>query len=48
MSLSELREIATKASLNLSNQDAIKVLAFIMGLQVGRELRLSEDAAPDK
>ena len=38
----ELRAVAIQASLNLSKQDAWKVLAFITGLQAGKELQVDD------
>ena len=39
----KLRSAAIQESLGLSNQDALKVLAFISGLQAGEALRSSEE-----
>ena len=39
----ELRAAAIQESLNLSKQDAMKVLVFIAGLQAGKELQAAEE-----
>ncbi|MCI8827393.1 MAG: hypothetical protein HFE98_00905 [Ruminiclostridium sp.] len=39
-----LRVVAIQESLNLSNQDAMKVLIFITGLQAGKELQVADEA----
>ena len=40
----ELRAAAIQESLNLSKQDAWKVLVFITGLQAGKELQVDGEA----
>ena len=40
----ELRAAAIQKSLNLSKQDALKVLVFIAGLQAGKELQTADEA----
>lgn len=40
----ELRAVAIQESLNLSKQDALKVLVFITGLQAGKELQVDGEA----
>ena len=39
-----LRAAAIQESLNLSKQDALKVLVFIAGLQAGKELQAADGA----
>lgn len=39
----ELQEIAIQKSLELSKQDALKVLVFITGMQAEKELQSVED-----
>lgn len=44
----ELRAIAIQESLDLSAQDAMKVLVFIAGLQAGKELQVGDKADHQK
>lgn len=44
MSEQALRAAAIQESLNLSTQDALKVLVFITGLQAGKELQADDKA----
>ena len=39
-----LRAAAIQESLNLSKQDALRVLVFIAGLQAGKDLRVDDEA----
>ena len=44
----ELRALAIQETLELSAQDAMKVLVFIAGLQAGKELQVGDKADHQK
>lgn len=47
MSESTLQAMAIQKSLELTEQEALKVLVFIAGMEAGRELQFSEKAAKE-
>lgn len=47
MSKPTLQAVAIQKSLELTEQEALKVLIFIAGIEAGRELQFSEKAAKE-
>lgn len=48
MSEPTLQAVAIQKSLELTEQEALKVLVFIAGIEAGRELQFPEKAAKEK